>query len=515
LKGFIYLFLVLFTLTCLYFLFKNVQIQNSKLNSIASDWSFQIESVHTESCIKLIDIDEDGLDDIIFGVTVQNENQTGLVIGVSGYNGKILYKFPTKSEILFLNCLIDIDKDNKTDCIGIGKNKTFIAFNPRSGKLLWESNGHELIHSLDIYDSLILPYDFDDDGVNEFIISNRGLPSKDEPGMIMLYSGKSGILMGECLVLPNEIYVQPILHVLKNNASYLLFATGSKDKPGDLYIISLTDFFQHVMKEQLDSNTIKSINFKEDYSLKVSLAKKFKSLNYLPTLYSIFSSKLHGLTIPIVLVANKDNITNDILVITFDSNIVLFNGETFNIIWEKKFECYHTYSKPETAYFDQDNTLDFIFVLNHNNEISSKTMILNGKDGSLLYQIESSYSTEIISPLKITSNDNHDFYLIKVKGSSNQKTSFEIRNCSNKNDEIKFNCFNESLKTYDLLVDRSAVKNFPIIAFESNFNYTASKICIKPNSNTGIIGYLRSDKTSLDIITIRNNGNIFFLELNN
>ena len=126
-KSFIYLFLVLFTLTCLYFLFKNVQIQNSKLNSIASNWSFQIESVQTESCIKLIDIDEDGLEDVIFGVSVQNEIQTGLVIGVRGYDGKILYKFPTKSEILFLNCLIDIDKDTKADCIGIGKNKTFIV----------------------------------------------------------------------------------------------------------------------------------------------------------------------------------------------------------------------------------------------------------------------------------------------------------------------------------------------------------------------------------------------------
>ena len=94
---------ILIIITCLFFLIKNV-VKNSQI--INNNWSFHIDSVQTESCIKLIDINEDGLDDFIFGVLLlTNEtqsNNTGLVIGVRGYDGKILYKFSTKSEILFL-----------------------------------------------------------------------------------------------------------------------------------------------------------------------------------------------------------------------------------------------------------------------------------------------------------------------------------------------------------------------------------------------------------------------------
>jgi hypothetical protein len=35
---------------------------------IYPEWSFRLESHGTESCIKAYDIDQDGLDDVIFGL---------------------------------------------------------------------------------------------------------------------------------------------------------------------------------------------------------------------------------------------------------------------------------------------------------------------------------------------------------------------------------------------------------------------------------------------------------------
>ena len=39
-------------------------------SSLYNEWSFNLNSSEFHSCIKLIDIDEDGLDDILFGVLV-------------------------------------------------------------------------------------------------------------------------------------------------------------------------------------------------------------------------------------------------------------------------------------------------------------------------------------------------------------------------------------------------------------------------------------------------------------
>jgi hypothetical protein len=84
------------------------------------NWSFTLESYGTESCIRVLDIDQDGLDDVIFGLAgveeinrlnSLNHSYNGLLMGVRGLDGKILWKIETKSEIFELNCnLIDIDK---------------------------------------------------------------------------------------------------------------------------------------------------------------------------------------------------------------------------------------------------------------------------------------------------------------------------------------------------------------------------------------------------------------------
>jgi hypothetical protein len=135
------LIIILFSLICVAFLFfvififghENIfQKTFSKVSSIfgrnqlfigdVNEWSFSIESYGTESCIRVYDIDQDGLDDLIFGLAGVDEinmiggnnssqSYNGLLMGVRGLDGKLLWKIETKSEIFELNCnLIDINK---------------------------------------------------------------------------------------------------------------------------------------------------------------------------------------------------------------------------------------------------------------------------------------------------------------------------------------------------------------------------------------------------------------------
>ena len=162
----------------------------------------------------------------------------GFVIAIRGYDGKVLYKFTTKSAIFQLNCnSIDVNQDGKPDCIGTGRMPTFIAFDPREGKVFWDaSNDHPMRENWNIYNPIILPYDLDHDGVNDIVISHGGNPlipaeeHKRESGFIMLYSGGTGVQMGECLVIPEdkETYMSPVLHTQNDGSSYILIGSGGE-----------------------------------------------------------------------------------------------------------------------------------------------------------------------------------------------------------------------------------------------------------------------------------------------
>ncbi len=103
--------------------FEQTSHKNISQNISQGEWSFKIEAYGTESCIRLFDINEDGLDDLIFGLAgveeinlvnkSNNSLYTGLLMGLRGYDGEILWKTETKSEIFELNChLIDINRVN-------------------------------------------------------------------------------------------------------------------------------------------------------------------------------------------------------------------------------------------------------------------------------------------------------------------------------------------------------------------------------------------------------------------
>ena len=88
--------------------------------------------------------------------------------------------------------------------------------------------------------------------------------------------------------------------------------------PGSFYIISLPDFYKHVMSDLLLYDGKKLPDFKGDYTLQSKLKSNFKSIDYIPAMYSIYSSKFKGLLAAPVLVDTNGDKTNEILIITFD-----------------------------------------------------------------------------------------------------------------------------------------------------------------------------------------------------
>ena len=58
----------------------------------------------------------------------------GAVIALRGYDGKLLWKTTTFSEIFALNCVgVDVNQDGTDECIASGRLKDLRALDPKTG----------------------------------------------------------------------------------------------------------------------------------------------------------------------------------------------------------------------------------------------------------------------------------------------------------------------------------------------------------------------------------------------
>jgi hypothetical protein len=259
--------------------------------------------------------------------------------------------------------------------------------------------------------------------------------------------------------------------------------------PGSFYIISLPDFYKHVMSDLLLYDGKKLPDFKGDYTLQSKLKSNFKSIDYIPAMYSIYSSKFKGLLAAPVLVDTNGDKTNEILIITFDGDVVLFDGESLEIIWKKYFDCYESYSVPAPGYFNDDDILDFIFVLNQGQ--SSNTLVLNGKDGSVLYGFYSYGSPQVGSPLTIQTLNNHDLFYLRFQGIRSKKvkrhdlkskqgphfvntTKLKCENIDSISSNTSIKC-DQKVFSFSLIIDRTAIDTSPLVVFKSESIFELKK----------------------------------------
>lgn len=311
----------------------------------------------SESCIRLTDINGDGLDDVIVAATevtaITNaikedknrsklcesfgveESCSGMVYGIRGYDFTILWSFRIKESIFELVCdLLDMDGDGHRDCVGAGRQGTIVAFNPRRGKVIWDSRQIPARRTLwNFYNPLLLPVDLDSDGMNDMIISHGGNPTipsevhEREAGCLVLISSRTGKQIGEPFWMPDgkETYMSPVLY---GNAT-ILFGTGGETVPGGLFSIAV----DHLAKGNARQAAL------------------------------IRSSSKGVMVPPIVLDVDGDGI-DDILVSAFDGTLELIQGKSMRPLWTRVFDGYESYTTPAPGDFNSDGYVDFMLIIN-------------------------------------------------------------------------------------------------------------------------------------------------------
>ncbi|EEZ99777.2 hypothetical protein TcasGA2_TC002556 [Tribolium castaneum] len=377
---------------------KLLPCSNLKITDV---WATNLPILTTDSPIWLLDLNRDGVDDILFGFgTGDNYNILspdlfcpiflgvappceGGVIALNGTTGDIVWRYWTNDTIFSLQCSADLNGDGLEDCLAIGDEGTLVAIDSKNGSQLWEQN----YSKLDVYVANFVP-DQNNDTVADILSSHTSQDSKE--GHLVLISGKTGKEIKR-ITVPNgskTFFMPQLLRV--NGSDFVIFGTGSPTTPGNLSIAPLDG----LMAGNLTTRTI----YKDPYK---------------------------GILTQSVLVDITGDNISDIVTAMYNSTVVAINGLTFEQIWNYTIPNSESNITPTPGYFNDDNVTDFLIIyekydniLNYN---YTTTFIIDGKTGKPIYtkSISGSIATQMSGLTLAMESHGFDMFLFWTTECSN------------------------------------------------------------------------------------------------
>ncbi|KAK7477178.1 hypothetical protein BaRGS_00031563 [Batillaria attramentaria] len=204
-------------------------------------------------------------------------------------------------------------------------------------------------------------------------------------GWLVALSGATGKQLGTHLAMPEdrETYCAPTVHTRRDGSQYILYGSGGETVGGQFLAISMTDFYRHIYQKPRDSPVP---NVKGDYrqwGFKPPSAKGE---------ISIFVAEEKGVMVPPVMVdMNRDGV-KDILMNSFDGNMVLFDGETLE-------SCGRSSSRAGSPTARQ-----------------LQTVIVDGRDGTVLWNMTTVKYDVTSDLIARTGAKNRDVFLFRAQG---------------------------------------------------------------------------------------------------
>lgn len=301
----------------------------------------------------------------------------GGVLALNGKTGDILWIHWTAHAIFSIDCGLDLTNDKIKDCIICGRNGILHAVNGYNGTSIWEIPVRDLSISeewkfSDIYDARFIA-DINGDDVGDIIASHIIHSRKIHTSEILIISGINGNIIHNS-VLPNteQLFLAPQKLIHPDGENIFILVTSSQKQSSGLYIISQVNLIYGNLKlRKLHHDTGK------------------------------------GTLLPPILVDVTLDGIEDIVAAMFNSTIIVYNGLTFEPIWNYTVPNSEIISIPIPGYYNDDNIPDFM--VKHQIGLGFPTYyytvatIIDGKTGKLLLEkpIEDSLSREM-SGLSVT-----------------------------------------------------------------------------------------------------------------
>ncbi|XP_055547055.1 uncharacterized protein LOC129731241 [Wyeomyia smithii] len=340
-------------------------------------WTRVIARVNSESPLRKLDVNGDGVLDVIVGYGIDEmiddargsiprctSQKTGLtdmcgggLMALNGLNGDTMWQRWTSFTIFSLKCAIDINSDGQSDCVAAGRGGLILAVDGKKGNILWELKDYSDLESyaetsIDLY-TINVVRDLNNDGIADVLAVHVEETQRAHGGHIKLISGATGIIL-KSIPTPyrEEMFVPIQVLVQKDGSEQFLMVTGGQNSPGGIYTL------------------------KQESLMKFTDEKDFVPVTRIDS---------SGFMVPAVLTDLNGDSVEDLVVSSFNSTVYAFDGANKTQLWAYTIPDSESVSSVVPGHFDHDNVTDFMVKYNTGPGFPiyyySQTTILNGTNG--------------------------------------------------------------------------------------------------------------------------------------
>eukprot|EP00117_Sycon_ciliatum_P039036 scpid29682/ scgid6153/ len=357
----------------------------------------------SESAVRLIDVNQDGVLDMIVGVGLMGNDVLmpesnascpilglnpcgGAVFALDGRSGDTIWKHGMKQEVFSVICgLLDGNGDGQMDCLLSGRFSQLELIDARTGNTLWSS--FDYLGAFKI-SNLYMPSvvdDVDDDGVSDVVVAQGGDSRASpwevcrHPGDVRVISGATGRPIGEGISVPEgrETYMSPVVFTPPSGERIVLFGSGGESINGSLWAIRLKDLVSRSRGKRVK---------------KWSWLGKQSEDAVSPGAVRVIEGVGRGVAVPPIFAEMTGDDQQDILVSVFDGTLMLIDGKTEKVVWKRTSPGYEFYSSPTIGRFNNDSTPDVLVQMNQGQWFTmsynhSVMLMLDGRTGEVLWQM--------------------------------------------------------------------------------------------------------------------------------
>ena len=336
----------------------------------------------TNSSPALADLDGDGVPDIVFGSGVDRlrpqqgryvfsaePEVPGYVMAISGATNAVLWQAANPGEAFTTSRFLDVDRDGVSDVIMGGREGAFTAYSGVDGSVEWRVDPAAIATTPAPYNFLTpaVIRDVNDDGVEDLIVAYGGddtrLPGDPrDAGYLVMISGADGAVLAVHETPDgNETYTSIVVYERPDGREWFVFGTGGETHGGAAYRAAIESLLDGTFSTQLER---------------------------------LVQPGDKGVMAPPVLVELTGDMEPDIVVSTFDGRLIVVNGASGDVLWEKSSTNEEAYHPPAVVRIARDGRLGLLLsrgIGTFPRYVGTVHRLYDAAVGTLLYEFGNAY----------------------------------------------------------------------------------------------------------------------------
>jgi hypothetical protein len=331
----------------------------------------------TTSSPGLADLTGDGVPDIVFGTGVDRVQPqpgrmvftgepevSGHVVAVSGATNEILWRVPNPRDAFTTPRFADLNGDAVADVIMGGREGACSAFSGTDGALLWRVTPANVAKTKFPYNFFTpaLIRDATGDGVPDLVVVYGGddtrMPAAPrEPAYLAAISGADGAILAVHRTPDGrESYSSVVRYERPDGAEWLIFGTGGETHGGAAYRAPVASLLDGSFAARLER---------------------------------LITAGVKGVIAPATLLELTGDRDLDVVIHTFDGRLIVLDGATGNVLWERREEREEAYHPAAVVRLARDGRLGLFVsrgIGTFPRYVGSVHRLHDVADGRVLYQ---------------------------------------------------------------------------------------------------------------------------------